>query len=269
MELGLKGKTAVVTGAARGIGRAIALTCAREGANVVAVDINADALASTTRELEAHGITAVGARTDVTDYEAVTRTMRETAARFGGIDALVCNTGVRYNKDGVPVTFQPFRQSDMAEWHAEIELVLFGTVNCCRAVADIMADKGGHIVNIASPAGQIGIAGMGSYACGKAGVIALTRTLAVELAPLKINVNAVTPGFIATTGVAIIEEKKKEDPAAYEYYKKIEKQWTEAIPLGGPGQPQDVASMVTYLASDAARWITGQIVNVDGGQVIR
>lgn len=270
MDLGLKGKTAIVTGGARGIGRGIVLSFAREGANVVIVDINAEALASTKRKAEALGVQALAACTDVTDYAAVERMVRDSAARIGRIDALVCNTGVRYTPAGVPASFQPFRESSLAEWHAEIELVLFGTVNCCRAVVESMVQGGGgHIVNIASPAGQIGIAGMGAYACGKAGVIALTRTLAVELAPHKINVNAVTPGFVATTSVAMNEEKAQSDPASYEYYKKIEKQWTEAIPLGGPGQPEDVAGMVTYLSSDAARWITGQIVNVDGGQVIR
>ena len=270
MDLGLKGKLAIITGGARGIGRSIALAFAREGANIVLVDINAEAMDTTARDAQKLGVQVVSSNTDVTDYAAVETMIKDTVSRFGRVDALVCNTGVRYDKDGVPVTFQAFRESSLAAWHADIELVLFGTVNCCRAVVETMIENGGgHIVNIASPAGQIGIAGMGGYACGKAGVIALTRTLAVELAPQRINVNCVTPGFIATTGVELIEEQKKIDPQRYEYYKKIEKQWTEAIPLGGPGQPLDVANMVTYLASDTAGWITGQTVNVDGGQVIR
>jgi 3-oxoacyl-[acyl-carrier protein] reductase len=241
----LTGRVAIVTGAARGLGRSIAEALAAAGAQVACVDMKADILADTVAAITASGGIALAVPCDVTDSKRVGEAVDEVVAKWGGLHILVNNAGV--TRDGLIV-----RMKD-EQWDLVININLRGTFLFTRAAArPMMKGRGGRIINIASVAGLMGNPGQANYSASKAGVIGLTRTVARELAARDITVNAVAPGFIATEmtaalGDQILEQVKRE------------------IPLGRLGQPQDVSDAVLYLASDAAGFITGQVLTVDGG----
>jgi len=247
----LQGKVAVITGAGRdgkGIGRSIALELAKAGADVVIADYVEEAAKAVAAEVKALGRDAVAVKADVAapaDCEAVVDTAVD---KFGRVDILVNNAGI--TRDNLIL-----RMSE-AEWDAVIDTNLKGTFNCTKAVAKLMLrQRSGRIVNIASVMGIIGNAGQANYAASKAGIIALTKTTAKELGSRGVNVNAIAPGFIQTVMTEEMPEQAKQS---------IEKQ----IPLERLGTPDDVAKVVHFLCSDAASYITGQVVNVDGGMVM-
>jgi 3-oxoacyl-[acyl-carrier protein] reductase len=244
----LKGKTALVTGGARGIGRAIALACAQEGADIVIWDVNEQEAAKTCAEITSLGRQAFSQQVDVTNFTSVEEGVNKILDKFSRIDILVNNAGI--TKDGLLL------RMGEAEWDAVLNVNLKGTFNCIKAVSKVMVkQRSGKIISIASIIGLIGNAGQANYSASKAGVIALTKTAAKELAARNINVNAVAPGFIETDMTAKLPEQ-------------IREKMKEAIPLGRFGSPDDVAKVIVFLASEEAGYITGQTVVIDGGMVM-
>jgi 3-oxoacyl-[acyl-carrier protein] reductase len=245
MTTDLAGQVAIVTGAARGLGRCIAETLSAAGAKVACVDVNADLLAEAVAGINAAGGTAIGLTCDVTNSERVGAVVDEVVRTFGGLKILVNNAGI--TKDTLIM-----RMKD-EQWDAVIGINLRGTFLFTRAAArPLMKAHGGRIINIASVSGITGNPGQANYSASKAGIIGLTRTVAKELAGREITVNAVAPGFIATEMTATLGE---------EILVEVKKQ----IPLGRLGEPQDVADAVLFLASPAAAFITGHVLTVDGG----
>ena len=243
----LTGQVAVVTGASRGIGRAIALSLASEGAKVVVNYASSSAAADAiVQDIEAKGGEAIALQANVSQADQVDILIKAAMDKWGRVDILVNNAGI--TKDTLLLRMKP------EDWQAVIDLNLTGVFLCTRAVAKIMLkQKSGRIVNIASVAGQMGNPGQANYSAAKAGVIGFTKTVAKELASRGITVNAVSPGFIATDMTA--------DLAAEGIL--------QFIPLGRYGKPEEVAGMVRFLAADpAAAYITGQVFNVDGGMVM-
>jgi len=245
MTTDLSGQVAIVTGAARGLGRAIAQTLARSGAKVACVDINAELLGETVSGIQAAGGTAMALTCDVTDSKRVSAVVEEVATAWGGLHILVNNAGI--TKDALIM-----RMKD-DQWDAVIGINLRGTFLFTRAASRyLMKAQRGRIVNIASVSGITGNPGQANYSASKAGIIGLTRTVAKELAGRNITVNAVAPGFIATEMTAALSEE-------------IVAEVKKRIPLGRMGEPQDVADAVLFLASPAADFITGHVLTVDGG----
>jgi 3-oxoacyl-[acyl-carrier protein] reductase len=241
----LGGRVAIVTGAARGLGRKISEYLAAAGAKVACVDLAPDLLGETTAAIAAADGTAEAMACDVTDAERVGQLVDDVVARWGGLHILVNNAGI--TQDGMLV-----RMKD-DQWDAVLKVNLKGTFLFTRAAArPMMKGRQGRIVNIASVSGMMGNPGQANYSASKAGVIGFTRTVARELAARNITVNAVAPGFIATEMTAKLGEETVEA---------IKGQ----VPLGRMGQPEDVAEAVLYLASDAAGFVTGQVLTVDGG----
>ena len=245
----LDGKTALVTGASRGIGRAIALCLAAEGARV-AINYagNVKAAEEVKAAIEAAGGTAILCQADIADSAAVEAMVANVVKEFGTIDILVNNAGI--TRDALLM-----RMKD-EDFTKVLNTNLKGVFYCTKAVSKLMMKKrSGRIVNMASVVGLVGNAGQTNYAAAKAGVIGFSKSAAKELASRGITVNVVAPGFIGTDMTAGLPESVKE------------KMLTD-IPLGRMGEPEDVASAVLFLASDQASYITGQVVNVDGGMVM-
>jgi len=241
----LANQAAVVTGGARGIGREIALTLARAGADLALFDVKADQLEQTVQELRALGRRAEGCIVDVTDGKQVDDGVAKVLDKLGRIDILINNAGI--TKDGLLI------RMDDAQWDRVLNVNLKGTFLCTRAVAKhMLKQRRGRIVSIASIVGLIGNPGQANYAASKAGVIGMTKAVAKELASRGITCNAIAPGFIKTEMTEALPEEAK-------------RRLMEAIPMGTLGEPRDVAEAALFLVSEAARYITGHVLVVDGG----
>jgi len=246
MDLGLNGKTALITGGASGLGKATAQTMLSEGMRVVLGDVNESLLEATSRELTAAGAEVATVRLDVRNMDSCRSAVDAAVARFGAVDVLVNSAGV-----GGPMSF--FAESEPADWQGMVEINFLGVLHCCRAVADHMIARGsGKIVSIASEAGKANEKRMVVYGATKGAVISLTRGLALELGRHNINVNAVCPGVTKTPMTAWLDEDS-------------EKLASRFYPLGRLGRPEDIAPLIAFLASDRASWITGQAISVSGG----
>jgi len=245
----LKGKTAIVTGSARGIGRAIALELARRGADVVISDIDAAGAEATAAEIAALGGRTLALACNVTRRDEVDALVDRTLAAWGRLDIFVNNAGI--TRDGLAI-----RMTE-EQWDLVLDVNLKGTFfGCAAAGKAMMKARTGAIVNIASITGLLGNVGQANYAASKAGVIALTRTLAKELATRNIRVYAVAPGFIETEMTRDMTDKAK---AAF----------LEYVPLGRGGTPEEIAHAVAFLCSPGASYITGECLTVDGGLTIQ
>lgn len=245
----LKDKVAIVTGGTRGIGRAIALKLADHGANIVINYRNSDKEAEELKAiLEGKGVKVLTVKCDISNFEDSKNLMDKCKEVFGKIDILVNNAGI--TKDTLIMRMKK------EDFDNVIDVNLKGTFNCAKHASAIMLkQRFGKIINMTSVVGIAGNAGQVNYAASKAGVIGLTKSLAKELGSRGITVNAVAPGFINTDMTASLSEKVKEEAS-------------KNIPLKRLGDPEDVANLVGFLASDAANYITGQVINVDGGMVM-
>ena len=241
----LKGKIALVTGAAQGIGRAIALLLAQKGADIVISDINLEKAEEMAKEIEALGRKAMAIKVDVANTNDVERMVEAILERFGQIDILVNNAGIAKDKLILRMTEE--------DWDSVLNVNLKGTFNCTKAVIKHMSkQRKGKIVNIASVVGEMGNVGQANYSASKAGVIGFTKTIAREFAQRGINVNAIAPGYIETPMTEALPEKVKEE-------------LRRMIPMERLGRPEDVAQAVLFLVSEATSYITGQVLNVHGG----
>ncbi|MDT8441286.1 MAG: 3-oxoacyl-[acyl-carrier-protein] reductase [Desulfuromonadales bacterium] len=241
----LEGKTAVITGASRGIGRAIALHLATLGARVVVSARNAERLAELVEQIRQAGGEAHAVCSDVSLSADADRLIEEAVATFGRVDILVNNAGM--TRDGLLL-----RMKD-EDWDLVLDTNLKGAFFCCRAAAKVMTrQKSGRIINISSVVGEMGNAGQANYCASKAGLLGLTKSVARELAKRSITVNAITPGFIVTDMTADLTETVKQG-------------LTSQIPLGRLGSCEDIAQAVAFLASEQAGYMTGQVLGVNGG----
>ncbi|MEA2626684.1 MAG: 2-hydroxycyclohexanecarboxyl-CoA dehydrogenase [Candidatus Binatota bacterium] len=242
---GLEGKVALVTGAGRGIGKAIAARLTAEGARVAVADVDRDTAAATAAEI---GNGAIAVRMDVTDSASVRSAVAEATQRLGPIDVLVNNAG--WDK------VEPFVKSQEETWDRVVAINLKGPIRCARAVLDSMIERrSGKIVSIGSDAGRVGSSGEAVYSGAKAGVIGFSKTLAREVARYGINVNVVCPG---PTNTPLLQEIAGGN-------EKLMASLRQAIPMGRTGEPEDIAGAVAFLASDDAGFITGQTLSVSGG----
>lgn len=245
----LKGKTAVITGASRGIGRAIALDLAEQGANIVVNYSGSEAKAyEVVEEIKQMGGNAIAVRANVAYMEEVQAMMKKSLEQFGTIDILVNNAGI--TRDNLLMRMKE------DEWDDVININLKGVFNTTKAVTrQLMKQRSGRIINIASIVGVSGNPGQANYVAAKAGVIGLTKTTARELASRHINVNAIAPGFITTDMTDKLNEEVKSE-------------MLKQIPLARFGDAKDIASVVSFLASEKSAYITGQTIHVDGGMVM-
>jgi len=241
----VEGRIALVTGAAQGIGRAIAQELAEAGATLALADVNEARLAETTAEFAASGVQATPFTVNVSKEESIQAGAKAILERFGKVEILINNAGI--TRDGLMLRMK------RADWDDVIGINLTGAFLLTQALLPAMLkNRWGRIVNIASVVGRAGQAGQVNYASSKAGLIGLTRSLAREVASRGITVNAVAPGYIETPMTAVLTEQQNAAMLA-------------TIPLGRRGTPQDVAHAVRFLASDAAAYITGQVLDVNGG----
>jgi 3-oxoacyl-[acyl-carrier protein] reductase len=244
----LQNKVVLVTGASRGIGRAIALKMAQQGANVAFTYLSSvekgEALVS---ELTAFGIKAIGYRSDASDYKQAEELMNSVIADFGTIDVLINNAGI--TKDGLLM-----RMSE-EQWDSVIQVNLKSVFNLTKAATKpMMKAKSGSIINLTSVVGIRGNAGQANYAASKAGIIGFTKSVALELGSRNIRSNAIAPGFILTEMTGELNAAATEE-------------WTKSIPLKRGGQAEEVADACVFLASDMSKYITGQVLQVDGGML--
>lgn len=242
----LQEQVAIVTGASRGIGRAAAMALAGAGARVVVNYVRqaaaAEEVAAAIKDNGGEAITVAG---DVGDYEAAKNLIQTAVEHFGRVDILVNNAGIA--RDGLTARLK------VEDWEAVLRTNLTGVFNCCQAaLKPMLRQRYGRIINVTSVVGLRGNAGQVNYAAAKAGIIGFTKSLAKEVASRGILVNAVAPGFISTEMTAVLQEGLKE-----EFYRHI--------PVGRPGTPEEIADVVLFLASPASRYITGQVIVVDGG----
>lgn len=242
----LEGKVAIVTGAARGIGKAIALKFASEGANIAFTDLTIDENGlATQKEIEAFGVKAKGYASNAANFEETHTVVAEVVKDFGRIDILVNNAGI--TKDGLMM-----RMAE-GQWDAVIGVNLksaFNFVHACTPV--MMKQRTGSIINMASVVGVHGNAGQSNYSASKAGMIGLAKSIAQELGSRGVRANAIAPGFIITDMTASLPEEVREE-------------WAKKIPLRRGGLPEDVANIAVFLASDMSSYVTGQVIQVDGG----
>ncbi len=246
--MSLSGRVAFVTGASQGIGRACALKLATDGATVAAAARNQEKLNELVKEITGAGGKAVACVVDVSNEEQVKAGIKAVIAEFGKIDILVNNAGITRD--------QLVMRMKRADWDAVLQTNLTSAYLCIQQVSiSMLKQQRGRIINIASIFGQIGQAGQANYSASKAGLIGLTMAIARELASRNITCNAVAPGFIETAMTDVLGAKFKEDAA-------------KQIPLGRVGLPVDVANAVAFLASDEASYITGHVLNVNGGMLM-
>jgi len=244
----LKDKVSVITGGARGIGREIALLFAKEGSDIVLLDVNQDQLSQTQKEIEALGRTAFPLVVDVTKFDQVEETVNKILDKFKKIDILINNAGI--TRDALLI-----RMSEQ-DWDSVLSVNLKGTFNCCKAICKVMMkQRSGRIVNMASIIGLMGNAGQVNYAASKAGMIGLTKSLAKEIASRNVNVNAIAPGFIETDMTAKLPSEVREE-------------MLKAIPLGKFAKPIEVAKIALFLSSELSDYLTGQVIQVDGGMLM-
>lgn len=242
----LEGKVALVTGAARGIGKALAIRFAKEGANVAFTDLVIDENAEETKkEIEACGVKCEAYASDASNFEETEKIVNKIKEDFGRIDILVNNAGI--TKDGLML-----RMTEQ-QWDLVLKINLKSAFNYIHAVLPIMLrQRGGSIINMASVVGVHGNAGQANYAASKAGMIALAKSVAQEVGSRGIRANAIAPGFIETAMTAALPEEVRKD-------------WAAKIPLRRGGTPEDIADVATFLASDMSGYVTGQVIQVDGG----
>jgi len=244
----LKDKVAAITGAARGIGKEIALLFAKEGADIAICDINTEVLAAAKGEIESLGRKAMAEAVDVTKPSDVDSFTQKILDKFGKIDILVNNAGI--TRDTLLV-----RMSE-TDWDLVLSVNLKGAFNCTKSIAKVMMkQRDGRIVNMASIIGIMGNPGQANYAASKGGLIAFTKTVAKELASRNVRANAIAPGFIQTDMTAKLSEE-------------VQSEMLKHVPLGKMGTVHDVANLALFLASDQSSYITGQVIQVDGGMVM-
>ncbi|MCE7055777.1 3-oxoacyl-[acyl-carrier-protein] reductase [Algoriphagus sp. AGSA1] len=241
----LSGKTALITGASKGIGRAIAIRYAQEGANVAFTFLSSIEKGQTLeRELAAYGIKAKGYRSDASDFKAAEELVNDVVAEFGGLDVLINNAGI--TRDNLLM-----RMTEEA-WDEVIGINLKSCFNTVKAATrTMMKAKSGSIINITSVVGAKGNAGQSNYAASKAGIIGFTKSVALELGPRNIRCNAIAPGFIETEMTAVLDEKTVQG-------------WRDGIPMKRGGQPEEVADACVFLGSDMSSYISGQVLHVNG-----
>jgi len=246
--MSLKGKVAIVTGSRRGIGYGIALAMAKEGCNVVVSDIDQKDCEKVVKEVEKTGVSGLAVKCDVSKKSEVDALIAKTMKKFGRLDILVNNAGI--------FPSVPFLDMTEENWDKVLNVNLKSVFLCSQAAAKVMK-PGSKIVSIASIAAFVGFQGLTHYCASKGGINGMTRALALELAPKKINVNAVAPGAIDTPGASVASNEE------------VRKQTIAAIPWARMGVPEDIANAVVFLASDKSDYITGQTVIVDGGWTIQ
>jgi len=238
-------KVVVVTGGGQGIGRAICLKFAQGKAKVIVLDVNEEMAIKVSDEIRKQGLDAEVDKADVSNATEINTVFAKIIENYGRIDVLVNNAGI--TRDGLVVRMKE------KDWDAVIDINLKGAFNCTKMISKAMLkQRSGRIINIASVVGVTGNPGQANYVASKAGIIGFTKAVAKELAPRGITVNAVAPGFIETEMTASLSDK-------------VKAVMREQIPLGRAGQPEDVATVVTFLASEAAGYITGQVIHVSGG----
>jgi NAD(P)-dependent dehydrogenase (short-subunit alcohol dehydrogenase family) len=246
MDLNIKGKVALVTGGASGIGEKTAEFFVQEGVKVLVSDVNRERIEKTVASLMGMGGEARGIPCDVTQEEDVSRMVAEGRSLFGTIDFLV-------NSAGIGGSMASLETAKRQEWQRILEINLIGTINCCKAVMPILrAKRSGRIVNIASEAGVSGEKGLEIYAASKGGVISLTKSLAKNLGRDQVTVNAVAPAFVHSPMTSYLTPE-------------LEQKWLKMYVLKRLGETKDIASMIVFLCSDRCSWITGQTISVNGG----